>query len=416
MKEQNTGYADGQLFSSKQKPRAHKQKPQVQSSEEMPQALEASLSSHDVNLIDWCRLLRDRRWSQRQKYRLLKVLSSPEAIYASSDSQLKKIIGDKFRCQSAQVDEIDLDSDQQWLAEPGNHLITLYNPRFPDLLKQLSDPPIALFARGKLDLLDDPKVAIVGSRRPTPVGAKLVQELASDLANQGLVITSGMALGIDGMAHQAALANQGSTIAVMGCGLDIVYPSRNRKLHEQLSVHGLILSEYPLGYKPTRFTFPQRNRIVSGLSYGVLIVEAAQGSGTLITARLALDQDRELMVVPGSSLSSQYAGSHQLLKEGATLVTTSEDVLHSLEQPLQQYLLKSHTKRESHIEGRAKSTSFLNSQAQALLNYIGAESTSIDQIIRASGLSASEVSPLLLMLELDNIVTTDSDGGFINLS
>ena len=381
--------------------------------------LNVSHSPIEPCLIDWCRLIRDRRWSQKQKYQLLCALASPEHIYTSNDTRLKKIVGGKFRASSAQIDDADLRADQAWLAEPDNHLITLHDPRFPDLLKHLTDPPIALFASGDLTLLEDPKVAIVGSRRPTPVGANLVQKLALDLATAGLVVTSGMALGIDGMAHQAALAAEGSTIAVMGCGIDIVYPTRNRHLYEQLLEHGLILSEYPLGYKPTRFTFPQRNRIVSGLSYGVVIVEAAQRSGTLITARLAVDQDRELMVVPGSSLSRQYAGSHQLLREGATLVTSAEDVLQALEQPLQEYLTVLQAAQTTPIKASSEKpdlSTIVDPKAVTLLKYIGAESTPIDRIISASGLSVSEVSSLLLMLELDNIVAIDSEGGVISLS
>jgi len=380
--------------------------------------LDTSHSQRDSSVVDWCRLLRDRRWSQKQKYRLLSILGTPECIYAGHDSHLKQIVGGQFRSSSAQVEETDLLNDQAWLAEPDNHLITLHDPRFPESLRQLSDPPIALMASGNLALLDDPKVAIVGSRRPTPVGANLVKKLAGDLAAIGLAITSGMALGIDGMAHRAALDVRGSTIAVMGCGLDIIYPTRNRCLYEQLLEQGLILSEYPLGYKPTRFTFPQRNRIVSGLSHGVVIVEAAERSGTLITARLALDQDRELLVVPGSSLSSQYAGSHQLLREGATLVTSAQDVLYALEQPLQQHLAKLPPRCQTLPHDNSDSAGLANTQnskAHFILNYIGAESTPINQIIADSGLSASEVSSLLLVLELDNIIAIDSEGGVISL-
>jgi len=369
-----------------------------------------------TSLIEWCRLLRDRRWTQKQKYQLLRVYESPEQIYASSDAQIRLSIGGRSRSRSAQISDVDLHADQEWLSQPQNHLITLYDPRFPKLLKQLDDPPMALFASGNLALLDDPKVAIVGSRRPTPVGENVVQQLARDLASLGIVVTSGMALGIDCMAHRAALNIQGPTIAVMGCGLDISYPARNRSLHRQLVEQGLTLSEYPLGYKPTRFTFPQRNRIVSGLSHGVVIIEAAQRSGTLITARLALDQDRELMVVPGSSLSAQYAGSHQLLREGATLVSSVEDVLYALEQPLHQYFLDKAVDEIKPAATGIRSNSVAKSSGHSLLKYIGAESTPVNQIISASGLPASEVSSLLLMLELDSIVAIDSDGGVINLS
>ena len=383
---------------------------------------QSECASH-TQIEAWCRLLRDCRWSQKQKYRLIKALESPEDILASDDRTLGEIAGRKAREDVKEVVAADVHADLDWLAQPNNHLITLNSTRFPKLLKQLADPPVALFASGNLALLDDPKVAVVGSRRPTPVGAKLVQQLAADLAQLGLVVTSGMALGVDGLAHQAALAAQGPSIAVMGCGLDIIYPARNRGLFQQLKECGLILSEYPLGYKPTRFSFPQRNRIVSGLSHGVIIVEAAERSGTLITARLALDQDRELMVVPGSSLSAQYAGSHQLLKEGATLVTSAQDVLHALEQSLQQYLISNSKQRQSisvqNSLGKMHSNNGIaegNSQEHSLLQYIGADSTPINQLICASGMPANEVSALLLILELDGLVSVDNDGGVINLS
>jgi len=214
---------------------------------------------------------------------------------------------------SAQCVQADLD----WLAGDRHHLIALDSVYYPSLLREIPDPPLVLFAIGDIGLLNEPQVAVVGSRRPTPVGDRVTRDISNGLASLGIVVTSGMALGIDAAAHQAALSDQGSSVAVLGNGLDTVYPSRNRELFSQLASNGLIVSEYPLGVKPSRYTFPQRNRIISGLSHGVVIVEAAERSGTLVTARLALEQNKEVMVVPGSALSSQYRGSHDLIKQGA---------------------------------------------------------------------------------------------------
>ncbi|MCL4163056.1 UNVERIFIED_CONTAM: hypothetical protein GTU68_005066, partial [Idotea baltica] len=179
-------------------------------------------------------------------------------------------------------------------------------------LSQISDPPVCLFASGNLPLLLEPKISIVGSRRPTPAGVNMCQSIAKDLAYLGLIVTSGMALGVDAISHKSALQVNEPTIAVMGCGLDIISPARHRALFNSIVRKGLVLSEYPIAYPASKYTFPKRNRIVSGLSYGVVIIEAADKSGTLITARLAMEQNREVFVVPGSPLNPQYIGSHRL--------------------------------------------------------------------------------------------------------
>jgi len=195
----------------------------------------------------------------------------------------------------------------------------------------------------------------------------------------------------------------------LGNGLDTVYPSRNRELFSQLASNGLIVSEYPLGVKPSRYTFPQRNRIISGLSHGVVIVEAAERSGTLITARLALEQNKEVMVVPGSALSSQYRGSHDLIKQGAALVSTLSDVVHVLSEPLSGFLrdIQSDPDATKGLEAGVK---------HLLLQHISTESTSVDQIISSSQLTSAEVSSMLLELELKGVVAIAGDGGYVNLS
>lgn len=363
------------------------------------------------SMQSWCLFLRDRRWSLRQKRALINRFRSVESIYAADTAKVHETIQSKPRRTSAEVLPSLIDYDLEWLSAPGNHLITINDPCYPAALLQLPDPPLALFASGNLALLNRPQIAMVGSRRPTPVGAKIVQKMSAGLARLGIVVTSGMALGIDGLAHQAALDVGGDTIAVMGCGLDVVYPVRNTGLHQLIAEKGLIVSEFSLGITPSKYTFPMRNRIVSGLSLGVVIVEAARNSGTLITAGFASEQNREVMVVPGSSVSKQYEGSHELIKSGAALVTSSEDVLHCLAKPLKDSLEKLRREPTGAPEGQDG-----DRPNHPLLQFIGAESTAMNAIILSSGLTTAKVSSILLELELTGAIAVAPDGGYVNLS
>jgi len=369
----------------------------------------SSSRSADSHHIWWCRLIRDRRWSTSQKRTLINHFGSPELVLTAPVDQLSAIISGKPRNSVSLIDESLVQADLEWLSEGAHHLIAFNDERYPSLLAQLSDPPLAMFAKGSIELLAEPKVSIVGSRKPTPVGERVANNISSGLASLGVVITSGMALGIDAIAHFAAFNADGKTIAVLGNGLDTIYPSRHRALFEKLSSNGLLLSEYPLGVKPDRYTFPQRNRIVSGLSHGVVIVEAAERSGTLITARLAMEQNRDVMVVPGSALSAQYSGSHQLIKQGAALVSSSSDVIHCLSEPLSRFLQE---KRTSASEARLMKPG----SQHMLLKHISTESTAVDDIISSSQLTSAEVSSMLLELELIGAVAIARDGGYVNLS
>lgn len=366
----------------------------------------------------WLRLIREQRWTERQKYRLLAKLGDPKNIYQCADSIIERYLCESNDARvrkpdSKQNRNIDdsLRKDLDWLSQDGNHLITIQDKRYPGLLKEIPDPPLALFARGNLACLADPKIAIVGSRRPTPVGSKIAESLAYDLAGLGLVITSGMALGVDGLAHQGALKAKTPTVAVMGCGLDIVYPSGHRALFQQIVAEGCVLSEYPLGVAPNQYRFPRRNRIVSGLSYGVVIVEAAARSGTLITARLATEQDREVMVVPGSVLSAQYQGSHALIQQGAALITEAADVLQLLSLVLERIL--QHTGNASSQKSSPEQQTQIRSP---LLKHLSDQPINADQIILASGLTASEVSSMLLTLEVDGVIAMADGGGYVRLA
>ena len=373
-------------------------------------------------LDSWCRLIRDRRWSRAQKYQLLQHFNCPEIVLNTPSSQWRNLISGRVRESAPHVGQAFINSDLEWLSHKRHGVLTLFDDCYPNLLKQLPDPPIALFVSGDFNLLIEPQVAIVGSRSPTPVGGKVASSIAQGLALAGVTVTSGMALGIDGIAHRAALEAGGGSVAVLGNGLDIVYPARNRALFDSLESSGLLVSEYPLGAPPNRYSFPQRNRIVSGLSQGVVIVEAAEKSGTLITARLGLEQDREVMVVPGSALSAQYRGSHHLLNQGAVAVSNARDVLECLAQPLSTYL--------SSESGSINGSAVNNSKApqgeedagvkthfsHPLLDHISVESTSLDQIISSSQLTSAEVSSMLLELELQGAIAVAVDGGYVNLS
>ncbi|MFT6407476.1 MAG: DNA processing protein [Arenicella sp.] len=370
---------------------------------------ESQLKTDESSYVWWCRLIRDRRWSRAQKRQLVTFFGRPELVLAASQEQIWSIISGRPRATDSTVEQSVIDADLSWLEQHSHHLIPITERRYPCLLRQLEDPPLALFAIGDIGLLHEPQVAIVGSRKPTPIGDNVTRSISGGLAGLGVVVTSGMALGIDAIAHQAAFQAGGLSIAVLGNGLDIIYPSRHRALYQQLVSNGLLVSEYPLGFKPSRYTFPQRNRIVSGLSHGVVIVEAAERSGTLITARLAMEQNRDVMVVPGSALSSQYRGSHELLKQGAALVSSCDDVIHCLSEPLSRYL--------RNVDGATTTAT----QAEPLprhplLQFISAESTSVDDIILGSQLTSAEVSSMLLELELIGAVAIANDGGYVNLS
>lgn len=360
----------------------------------------------DDKLNAWLRFIRDRRWSTAQKFALLNTFSCPSVINALGESELRRVSLGRWRRPSASIKESAVAQDRLWLDQPEHHLIVYGAAEYPQLLKQLPDPPLALFAKGDVSILNDPAVAVVGSRKPTPVGQQLTHRIACRLAECGVSIASGMALGIDGVAHRAALERGGNTVAVMGCGLDTIYPARHRNLFEQIALSGCLLSEFPLGVPVSRNTFPRRNRLVSGLSLGTLIVEAAARSGTLITARLTMEQNRPLMVVPGSPLSQQYAGSHALLQQGAALVTCAQDILHELQLPLTQAL-------EKHSSQTEKSAGL--GVHSRLLEHIYHEPTSIDSIIQSSGLTAAEVSSMLLALEVDGLVGRTSNGEVVKL-
>ena len=268
----------------------------------------------------------------RRTVQLLERFHSPRAILNASPQELEAsgLPPALARSVASGCSFDDAASQQNLLLRAKAQIVPYGDARYPDLLRRIYDPPPLLYAKGRLDLLDSIGIGLVGTRRPTPYGMAAAERLAADLARAGLTIVSGMARGIDTVAHRAALSVEGATIAVLGCGVDLVYPSENRKLADDIATKGLILSEFPLGTPAYPQNFPVRNRIVSGLSVGVLIVEGAQYSGSAITAKLAADQGREVFAVPGNITNKMSWGPNLLIKQGAKLVQDWNDVVNDL--------------------------------------------------------------------------------------
>jgi len=287
---------------------------------------------------------------------------------------------------------IDLEAELEKLARLGISVLTWESETYPKLLKSISDPPLALYVRGHLNPEDEWALAVVGTRRATAYGREATRLLVRGLVESGVTIVSGLAYGIDTEAHRAAIAAGGRTVAVLGCGVDIIYPGENRKLGQSIIEHGAIISEYPLGTNPESGNFPRRNRIISGLSLGVLIVEGPIQSGARITADYALEQGREVFAVPGTILSRSSAGPNHLIQNGAKLVAQVRDILEELNL----------TMIAHHVEARAIIPD--NDLEATLLEQLSAEPVHIDDLGQATGLSAPEIASALTMMELKGMV------------
>ncbi len=264
---------------------------------------------------------------------LIQSFKTPQKIFRASPSELTSsgISGSIAQTIASGCTFDDAVEQQQKMLDTGTTLISLTDPRYPPRLRDIYDPPMVLFARGRIELLQTVMLGIVGTRRPTPYGIAAAERLAADLSHAQLTIASGMASGIDTAAHRSVLAAKGNTIAVLGCGVDLVYPAENRKLAADLAVDGLLLSEFPMSAPPYPQNFPIRNRIISGMSAGVMVVEGAQYSGSSITAKLAMDQGREVFAVPGNITSKMSWGPNLLIKQGAKLVQEWNDVIVELQ-------------------------------------------------------------------------------------
>lgn len=339
--------------------------------------------------------------------RLLTQFTDPETLF----SNISAAEGVSARTRSALLkpnwDRVE--QDLKWFSESNRHIITLHDARYPEMLKQIPDPPSLLFAQGDVNLLSQWQIAIVGSRNPSASGRDTAYEFSRYMAKGGLTITSGLAMGIDAVAHQGALAEQGKTIAVVGTGLDRVYPAKHRDLAHDISSTGLLISEFALGTPPRAENFPRRNRIISGLSLGTLVVEAAVRSGSLITARMALEQGREVFAIPGSIHNPLARGCHQLIREGAKLVETANDILEDLGA-----LAEFQANPEETIE-QLKTTSDSDEDYHHLFEHLGFDPIQIDRLIERCGLTADAVSSMLLLLELQGRVESYPGGRYARI-
>jgi DNA processing protein len=297
-----------------------------------------------------------------------------------------------------------------WAEQSGNKLLTLADAAYPALLKTIHNPPPILYVRGNHQLLCEPQLAIVGSRTPTRGGLETAQAFAQHLAQTGLIITSGLATGIDAAAHKGALAAQAPTVAVMATGVDRIYPAGHRKLAESILEKGALVSELPLGTRPRPELFPQRNRIISGLAFGVLVVEAAQRSGSLITAHCAMEQAREVFAIPGSIHNPVARGCHQLLRQGAKLVESAQDILEELAPQLRAQL---HLETlEQNRPAQPPAATELDPDYQNLLAVIDYDPLSVDQLAQRSGLPPRSIASMLLILELQGLIRAENGGRY----
>lgn len=334
--------------------------------------------------------------------RLLEAFGTPEAALAASRTQLAPHLSARqIDALKDGPDSAQLDPTRTWLQEPGHHLISLLDADYPDQLRETADPPALLYGRGRRELLQQNCLAIVGSRNATAQGEANAEAFAQVLSSAGITIVSGLALGIDAAAHRGGLKGTGATIAVVGTGLDRVYPARNKALAHEIAEKGLLLSEFPLGTISAPGHFPKRNRIISGLSHAVLVVEAALNSGSLITARLALEQGREVMAIPGSIHSPLSKGCHALIKQGAKLVESAQDIAEELAWPAPPTAATEDLKPE---------------KSDPLLHYLGFDPVSLDQLAERSGLTVEALSAKLLTLELEGRVAPLPGGRYQRLS
>lgn len=336
---------------------------------------------------------------------LVRQLGSAQAVLNAPDQTLRAILKTRSISQRklSTYNKEAVSKDINWLLASGNHhVIPWLDRRYPQLLRELSDSPLLLYVNGDPELLGSPQLAIVGSRNPTPTGRELAFRFSANLTRLGFTVTSGLAIGIDAAAHRGALSVPGSTIAVMATGLDLTYPARHRLLAQQIAQRGALISEFPIGATPRKQAFPQRNRLISGLSVGTLVVEAAKKSGSLITAQLAGEQGREVYAIPGSVLSPQSKGCHSLLRDGARLVETEADILVEL----------------GHLNLPALQPAQLGAQNdgdEVLIQFMGYDPVTIDTLVNRSGLTADKVCSMLSRLELQGVVKTMVGGYYIRV-
>lgn len=346
-------------------------------------------------LAPWLRLILTPGVGPGQQRQLLAAFGPPEGIYAAGHSAIAAVIGGPAARTLLEHDATPaVEVALEWLSQPGNRLLTLGDEAYPAALLEIPDPPVALYVKGDAALLSRPSLAVVGARNATPQGEANAESFSRALSEAGLCIVSGLALGIDAAAHRGGLAGPGSTVAVIGTGADRIYPARNAALARQIAEAGVIVSEFPLGIGPLAHNFPRRNRLIAGLAQGVLVVEAALKSGSLITARLATDCGREVFAIPGSIHSPVARGCHQLIRDGAKLVETAVDILDELRL----------APREAAPQLDLAPVDDEGDEAQ-VIRAMGHDPVDMDALVQRTNLTAEALYAILLALELDGRVS-----------
>ena len=376
------------------------------------------MATHALDPVDaWLALIHAPGLGPRRILALLEHHgSAPAAVRAAAQAGAGDAVPGAARAFLRAADPQAWAADRRWLDQPAHHLIGFGQAGYPTLLHHVSDCPAALFVNGPPAVLEQPAVAIVGSRHPTPPGAANARAFAEDLARHGWVIVSGLARGIDAAAHQGALDAGAPTVAVMGTGPDRIYPAAHRRLAEAiLAAGGALITEFPCGRTAQASHFPRRNRIISGLSRGVLVVEAARDSGSLITARQAGEQGREVFALPGSIHNPMAHGCHALIREGAKLVEVTADILdelgslHGLAPPVA-------ASSPEPADGEADGFTALPAAHQAILNGLGHDAADIDTLVARSGLTADQVSSMLVILELQGWIVSSPGGMYTRIT
>lgn len=352
----------------------------------------------------WLRLTHAPGVGPAKARQLLDRFGDAAAIAAADHRQLAAtgLEPAAIACLHGDTGDEGIRRDLDWADGEHHYLLPLSDPRYPARLREIADPPPLLYVHGDPEVLAWPALAMVGTRHPTPAGRGTAHAFARHLAGSGLIIVSGLALGVDAAVHEGALAGAGLTVAVAGTGLDRVYPARHAELAHRIGASGALVSELPIGTRPTREAFPRRNRILSGLAAGTLVVEAALRSGSLITARLALEQGRELFAIPGSIHNPVARGCHALIRQGAKLVETADDVLEELASvlgPLPGTQAAATGRAEPETPPAATDPEYVR-----LLECLDWEPRSIDELSACSGLSAGDVASMLLRLEMEGTI------------
>lgn len=357
----------------------------------------------DESLNAWLTLSLIRGLGGESARHLLKEFGSPDAVLAASVTRLKSFVKPELSTEIRKgINDEALKPTLKWLKDSQNCIVTLADHDYPQALLNINDPPLLLYVKGRRDLLNTSSLAIVGSRNATPQGINNAEEFSHALSDASLCIISGMAHGIDAAAHRGALRGQGRSIAIVGTGLDRIYPAANRELAHALALQGTLISEFPLGTPPIGNNFPRRNRLISGMSLGCLVVEAALRSGSLITARLSMEQGRDVFAIPGSIHTLQSKGCHSLIKQGAKLVESAQDILEELA-PLRPFSPRKFDTPQNELA---------RCDLDPLCDLIGFDPVDVNTLCLRSGLTVSQLSAMLLTLELAGSIAALPGGLF----